>query len=69
MLEAIYDHFDEFASTHPTLPSMSLDRAVSLDSINPYHAGATRFFTDRGVWTAEADAMQQRLLGELDAAR
>ena len=69
VLEAIYDHFDEFASTHPTLPSMSLDRAVSLDSINPYHAGATRFFADRGVWTAEADAMQQRLLGELDAAR
>ena len=65
VLEAIYDHFDEFALAHPTLSSMSLDRAVSLDSINPYHAGAIRFFTDRGVWSAEADAMQQRLLGEL----
>ncbi len=69
VLEAIYDHFDEFAQVHPSLESMSLDRAVSLDSINPSHAGAIRFFEDRGIWTAAASRMQQRLLQELGATR
>ena len=68
-LEAIYDHFDEFSQVHPSLESMSLDRAVSLDSINPYHAGAIRFFEDRGIWTATARRMQERLLQELGATR
>jgi len=69
VLEAIYDHLDEFAKAHPTLKSMTLDRAVSLNSINPYHAGAIRFYKDRGVWTKEADVMQQRLLKALGADR
>ena len=68
-LEAIYDHFEEFAGLHPTLPQMTLPRAVSLRSIVPYHSGAIRFFKDRGVWTEEAEAMQQRLLEELSASR
>ena len=68
-LEAIYDHFEEFAGLHPTLSQMTLPRAVSLRSIVPYHSGAIRFFKDRGVWTEEAEAMQQRLLEELSAAR
>lgn len=68
-LEAIYDNFGEFAGLHPTLPQMKLERAVSPRSIVPYHSGAIRFFKDRGVWTDEAEAMQQRLLAELSATR
>lgn len=69
VLEAIYDHFDEFSKTHPSLKDMSLNRAVPLHAINPYHAGAIKFYKDRGVWTDKAEAMQQRLLNELGATR
>lgn len=69
VLEAIFDHWDEFVKPHPTLKQMTLQRAVSLNSINPYHAGAVKFYKARGVWTKEAEAMQQRLLKELGAAR
>ncbi len=64
VLEAIYDHFDEFSATHPSLDDMTLDRAVSLRSINPYHTGAIAFFKDRGVWTEEAQSLQEELLQE-----
>ena len=69
VLEAIYDNFDEFSASHVSLEDMTLDRAVSLRSINPYHTGAIQFFKDRGVWSDEAEAMQGRLLAELGVAR
>lgn len=69
VLEAIYDHFDEFAASHPTLETMTLDRAVSLNAINPYHAGAIGFYQRRGVWSDAADEMQRRLLDDLGARR
>jgi hypothetical protein len=65
VLEAIYDNFGEFSRSHPTLSQMSLDRAVSLKSIVPYHDGAVAFYKDRGVWSDEAEQMQMRLLAEL----
>ncbi len=69
VLEAVYDHVDEFSRMHPTLEQMTLARAVSLRSIVPYHTGAIDFYKKRGVWTAEADEMQRRLLRELGAER
>lgn len=69
VLEAIYDHFEEFSRPHPTLRQMSLDRAVSPMSIVPYHTGAIQFYKDRGVWSPEAEDMQRRLLSELEATR
>ncbi|MBW1737389.1 MAG: TAXI family TRAP transporter solute-binding subunit [Deltaproteobacteria bacterium] len=69
VLKAIYDHFDEFAKSHPDLKKMTLQRAVSLNSINPYHPGAIKFYKDRGVWTPEAEKMQKRLLRELGAEK
>lgn len=69
VLEAIYDNFDEFSRSHPTLRQMTLDRAVSPRSIVPYHTGAIKFYADRGVWTRGAEEMQQRLLKELGADR
>jgi TRAP-type uncharacterized transport system substrate-binding protein len=67
VLEAIYDNLEEFAKLHPTLQQMTLDRAVSLNSTVPYHSGAVQFFKDRGVWSPEAEEMQQRLLQDLNA--
>jgi len=61
VVKAIYDHSDEFADTHPAAKYWSLKhRPVSLAV--PYHEGSIRYFKERGLWTKEAQAYQEKLL-------
>jgi TRAP transporter TAXI family solute receptor len=58
---AIYEHSDEFADTHPAAKYWSLaHRPVSLAV--PYHEGSIRYFKEKGLWTKEAQAYQEKML-------
>jgi TRAP transporter TAXI family solute receptor len=59
--KAIYGHSDEFADTHPAAKYWSLThRPVSLAV--PYHEGSIRYFKEKGLWTREAQAYQDKML-------
>ena len=61
VVKAIFDHTDEFADTHPAAKYWSLKhRPVSLAV--PYHEGSIRYFKEKGLWTKEAQAYQDKLL-------
>jgi uncharacterized protein len=59
--KAICDHSDEFADSHPVAKYWSLKhRPVSLSV--PYHDGSIRYFKEKGLWTAEAQTYQDKML-------
>lgn len=64
LLRIMYDHFDELLPVHPTFADAAIDKVVDSKMVMPYHAGAVKFYKDRGVWTAEAEATQKKLLAK-----
>ena len=47
---------------HVIFKEWTRERMASPDVTMPYHPTAVRFFKDKGVWKAEHDRAQQRLL-------
>ena len=62
-LKAIWENTDKLAPIHPLFKEWTRERAVDHEVTIPYHPGAVRFYKERKVWTAEMDAVQQKLLG------
>ncbi len=62
VVEAIWENNEELAAIHPRLKEWTTDRFVSEQAVVPYHPGAIKFYKDKGVWTEEMDALQERLL-------
>lgn len=61
-VKAVWENQETLGSKHAALKGWTTDRYASADVTMPYHPGAIQFYKEKGVWTAEMEAAQQRLL-------
>lgn len=61
-LKAIWDNVDKLPPFHPVFKEWTRERAASPEVTIPYHPAAIQFYKERGVWTAQMDEVQQKLL-------
>ena len=67
ILKAIYEkgHIDEVKMLSYHLPEMNLEYAAGSSGFEvPFHKGAIKYFKEKGVWTAAAEAKQKELLAK-----
>jgi hypothetical protein len=60
--KALWENFKELGPIHPGLKSWTPDRFASTHAVVPYHAGAIRFYKEKGVWTPELARHQEKLM-------
>jgi len=61
VVKAIFEHTEEFADTHPAARYWSLDHQPVNKAV-PYHEGSIRYFKEKGLWKAENQAYQDKML-------
>lgn len=64
IIKALWEYNQELGAAYATLKEWRRDRMVSDKAFIPYHSGAIKFFTEKGIWTKEMEALQAKLLGQ-----
>lgn len=62
ILKGIWDDIDKLPPLHPNFKHWTRQRAVDLDVTIPYHTAAVQFYKERGMWSANMDEAQRRIL-------
>jgi len=69
LVKTYHQHIDEVQAFHPQFKKqLSLDNSVS-NLIMPVHAGAKRYYKERGVWTDALEKEDKDLLVRLGAVK
>lgn len=61
IVKTLLEHYDELKVMHPALAQWTLDNAVKNTEI-PFHAGAIKYYKEKGVWTKQLEEKQKKLL-------
>ncbi len=61
--QAVFENLQEFYSYNANAKYWTLDGATAC-FLYPYHPGSIKYFKEKGIWTADNEAQQQKLLEE-----
>src|SRR3546814_8746083 len=61
MAKAMVDQFPKYKDSAPGIAGFALDRQ-NFTWVIPYHEGAIRYFKEKGKWSAEAQAHNDKLV-------
>ena len=64
VVKAMWEYNQELGAAYPALKAWTRERMVSQHAFIPYHAGAIKFFKEKGVWSKEMEALQARLTAQ-----
>ena len=67
ILTALWDKTDELVKVQKALSGFVHKTAVTDAPVAPYHPAAVAFYKEKGLWNAEAEERQQKLLKESTA--
>lgn len=62
--KALWENYKDFENVHTSLKDWTPDRFVSKEALVPYHAGAIKFYKEKGVWKEEMAKLQEDLLNK-----
>ena len=68
ILAVLWDKTDALVKVQKSLAGFVQKNAVTDAPVAPYHPAAVAFYKEKGLWNAEAEARQQKLLKESTAA-
>ena len=63
IVKILWEYNKELWPIHAALKSWTTDLFVTKNATVPYHPGTIKFYKEKGVWNAEMDQVQSRLLG------
>jgi hypothetical protein len=62
IMEILWAHYEELHHIHPWFEQWVPEQFFEPNPQIPYHSGAIKFFTDKGLWNDEVEALHQGLL-------
>lgn len=69
VLTALWDKTEELVKVQKALGGFTQKAAVTDAPVAPYHPAAVAFYKQKGLWTAEAEARQEKLLQQSTASK
>lgn len=61
ILNTLYSRYDEYKGAHSVLPEWTPENGIGIH-VTPFHAGAIRYFKEKGLWTAQVEKRNQELI-------
>lgn len=69
LLKALDEAFPAYENANAVMPNWQLEKSGVTPAGAPFHSGAIRYLRERGIWTGEDDAWNDRRIAEIEETK